>query len=506
MMMKNYHEVFVPLPDVYELSGPEVFNELKAKEEGKENVVVIPFEFIRQLGRISEDNPYGGANDVLQNISVQSSAKKDDSMDVRHILDGMDVSIVHEHVNEINLEERIKDQLHNDSPTFITNDLVKKIELSGKGLRVESPEFLKKKGRDIVNEGIIMGTPELHAKLYENHGVLTLEDATTILDRQLHMNQFIRFVGNTNPEYARVTGHVLSANGKIIDAEDMSVTLLNREGRRSEYSKKLRIGSDTIDTLLGITPTDMEQYLALQYGLLNPDVKYFFLCGSQGSGKTLLSYVSAVEQILLYEESIRRKRGYPSGKHGKYKQIVLFKPNDIIGKRDIGYLPGNIYQKIKPHLESYIDAHRESNLSGFDFENMLRHPRYKGDFGSTRQKDIKINKVAGLNPNCEAIEFIHSGFIRGRSFRDTLILVDEAQNYTPYEMKTITERAGMGCKIVVMGDPDQVDNPICSRDVNGVTHAIDHYLDKPYSALVTLSRNYRSEMSNDARNWNAYSK
>ena len=99
----------------------------------------------------------------------------------------------------------------------------------------------------------------------------------------------------------------------------------------------------------------------------------------------------------------------------------------------------------------------------------------------------------------------YSGHVRGRSFRNTLILVDEAQNFTPYELKTIIERTGEGCKIVLMGDPAQVDNPFCSREINGLTHAIKQYIDKPYSALVTLTRNYRSQMSEDAKSWRVFS-
>ena len=97
-----------------------------------------------------------------------------------------------------------------------------------------------------------------------------------------------------------------------------------------------------------------------------------------------------------------------------------------------------------------------------------------------------------------------SGYLRGRSFSNTCIILDETQNFTPYEVKTIIERAGEGCKVILMGDPMQRDNPDCSRKINGLTHGIYNYLSKPYSSLVKLTRNYRSVMSRDASDWKVY--
>ena len=274
----------------------------------------------------------------------------------------------------------------------------------------------------------------------------------------------------------------------------------------------MSVGNHNRDEILGISPRDMEQYLAMQYGLLNNDVSLFFLTGAQGSGKTLLSYVCAVDQILWYEKDMRSKRLQTDGsksKSGSYKNIILLKPNEIMGgkRRDIGALPGSLYSKIKPHLGPYLDGHRESILHEyFPFEEMLRHPRFPNDFGDKRRDcgNVKINNEARLPADFEAIEMTYSGFMRGRSFTNTLILVDEAQNFSPYEVKTILERMGEGCKGIIMGDPLQVDNPYCSREINGMTHAISHYLSKPYSALINLTRNYRSQVSADAQEWRVF--
>jgi PhoH-like ATPase len=236
------------------------------------------------------------------------------------------------------------------------------------------------------------------------------------------------------------------------------------------------------------------------------------LCGSQGSGKTLLGYVSSVLQVLSDGELKSKGQDIPAtlqyGAPGRFKQIVLLKSNDILGgaKRDVGFLPGSLYEKIKPHITPYIDAHRESVLgSKYAFEEMFKHPVHETDFGKRRSEYASNTSIDGkFLPNNEAVELTYSGYLRGRSFSNTLMIIDEAQNFTPYEMKTIIERAGEGCKIIIMGDPLQQDNPDCSSKINGLTHAIKHYLPKPYSALVSLGTNYRSIMSRDATDWKAY--
>ena len=106
-----------------------------------------------------------------------------------------------------------------------------------------------------------------------------------------------------------------------------------------------------------------------------------------------------------------------------------------------------------------------------------------------------------MPPNKAAIHITDSSYLRGRSFKNTLILVDEAQNFTPYEMKTTIERLGENSKIIIMGDTVQFDNPRCSKDINGLTSAINHYLKAPYSFLMYLPNNYRNQASLDSLSW-----
>lgn len=509
----KYHEVFIPFEDVYNIGGPEVFKYFSAKDSEQKNLVVIPYSFIDKLERLDKENSFSGAGDVLKYLTGHNE-KIDSAKNIRNISEGLDVRILHSDFDRSeqykDIKKEIQEEYNSIPTTFITNEYSKQIKLDDLEMRVEKPKFLQVH-EDIVNEGIIVGNSELQSKLYENKNKINLEDAIDILDRELYVNQFIKFTGSNKYEndYAVVKANLIRDNlGEIIGYEDSYVELLSQR----EHSKEMHIGHQKMDNILGVKPRDMEQYLALQYGLINPDTRLFFLCGMQGSGKTLLSYVSAIDQVLHYDKENRklREQDEPDKKGGAFNKIILLKPNNYVGGRDVGYLPGTLYDKLKHHLAPYQDSHKESSLGGLiPFEEMLRHPKFKNDFGEPRSEQfqkIKINNSAYLPNNSEMIEITYSGLMRGRSLRNTLLLLDEAQNYTPYEVKTILERVGEGgSKAIIMGDPKQVDNIDCSRGINGLTHAVKHYLNAPYSSLVSLSRNYRSQMSKDANNWKVYS-
>ncbi|RLE47881.1 hypothetical protein DRJ25_01285 [Candidatus Woesearchaeota archaeon] len=523
MDTQKYHKILVPTPDVYSLSGAEVFKHLERKDDNDKNLVVVPSQFIEEMEIKTRSNSYSaGAEDVLrflkETIKKSTILKRteEETTLVSEVFAGLDILFIQTKANKELSIESLESKINSDNrlqakeKILITNDPAKHILYHGKGLKIEDPQFLQVK-EDIVNEGIIDGNDDLYEELQQksSDGV-QLDEATELLDRQLYINQFIRFRAQNSYQYARVTAQLErnKSGSRIISTKNEKVKLLSPQ----EYKKKIAISRHYMNDILGIKPRDMEQYIALEYGLMNKNVELFFLCGAQGSGKTLLAYVAAIDQILHYDKEIREKRGSaPDKKSGFFEKIVLLKPTEIFGgkRRDIGALPGNLYQKLKPHLGSYLDAHRESSLSKlFPFEELLLHPKFENDFGGPRSENLKELKIRGeafLPNNTEAIEMTYSGHVRGRSFRNTLILVDEAQNFTPYELKTIIERTGEGCKIVLMGDPAQVDNPFCSREINGLTHAIKQYIDKPYSALVTLTRNYRSQMSEDAKSWRVFS-
>ncbi|MFH1917112.1 MAG: PhoH family protein [Nanoarchaeota archaeon] len=517
--MTAYHEIFIPFPDVYRLAGPNVFRETIRKEEEETNLLVIPHAFVHELSRIKREELDFGAEDTLDYLTEEvwkSDRERIDGFVLHRFRDNLHVAYLDD--PEITLEnsevliERIQKNFPSKHPPLcLTNEKERRLRLDAKGLRIEEPELVQV-DESIVNEGIIEGTIQLQSALYQNKGRISLADATDILGRELSVHQFVRFLGRREHEYAIVAGkfeYDRSRGTRVVNVRDLELRKLERHLKEIN---KISIGNHKMDGVLGIHPYDMEQYLALQYGLLNPDVSLLFLCGGQGSGKTLLAYVAAVELILWYDKQTRPLRGQSEIKDGGFfKQIVFLKSIDILGgkRREIGFLPGDMYEKISNHLQSYVDAHGESTLaSKFPFEDMIKHPRFSNQFGEPRSdqaKNAKINEAAYLPGNMEAVQMTYSGFMRGRTFRDRLVVIDEAQNFTPYELKTIIERAGEGAKYIVLGDPLQLDNPFCSRKINGLTSGIQHYLRRPYSCLINLTKNYRHQMSEDAKDWRVYS-
>lgn len=533
--MDKYHETFIPLPDIY-TAGGAVFDHLArkqhedsaadaAKHYPEKNLLVVSPAIIAELEhRRERDGDAGAAKALAWLKPLRFGLEGKDGFPVAHTGDRLDIAMIDgvtKHKQPEGLERMVSEvtalcgKVRNKGflPKVITNIDALHVRLNARDITVEESQFLQVDAH-IVGKGMISGNASLWEALEKagQKGLPAETVADALEQHELYPNQFIKFARPDSVRYARVSGTLRrnSDGTRVVSVEDIVVRPLPPE----DYDKQMRQGAQYAHkNVLGVKPLDMEQMLAFQYGLLNPDVELFFLCGSQGSGKTLLSYVAAVEQILNHNALVKELR-----KGGVYSHVMLVKPNDVIGgaHREIGFLPGSMLDKIKPHMGPFIEAHRESVLGGlFPFDDMFKHPEFPNDFGPVRSKKggAKIPDAAmtdkkysaTLPPKSEAIEIAYSGFLRGRSIKNVVCIVSEAQNFTPYELKCIIERMGPGSKMIIEGDPWQVDNPECSIAVNGLTHAIKHYLGRPYVALVQLLKNHRSQMSDDARDWGVFS-
>jgi PhoH-like ATPase len=211
----------------------------------------------------------------------------------------------------------------------------------------------------------------------------------------------------------------------------------------------------------GIEPRNAEQTFAMNV-LLDDDVKLVALTGKSGTGKTLLALAAALH------------------KNEAYKQILLARPIVALGNKDLGFLPGDEKQKVAPYMQPLFD-----NL------NVIKHNfSYQG-------KEIKL--IDDMQHNDQlVIEAL--AYIRGRSLSDTFFIVDEAQNLTPHEVKTIITRAGEGTKIVFTGDVQQIDSPYLDMFSNGLVYMIDRMHGQSIFAHVNLikgERSYLSELASD---------
>lgn len=214
-------------------------------------------------------------------------------------------------------------------------------------------------------------------------------------------------------------------------------------------------------TRSGITPRNAEQAFAFDV-ITDPNVKLVGLTGKAGTGKTLLALAAAL--------SMRES----------YQQILLARPIVALANKDLGYLPGDEKQKITPYMQPLFD-----NLSFI--KNQLRA-------GSAEVRAIEEMQ----HDNRLIIEAL--AYIRGRSLSDSLLIVDEAQNLTPHEVKTIITRAGENTKVVLTGDVEQIDSPYLDAESNGLAYMIDKMTGQQLFAHVNLIRGERSELSEIASN------
>ncbi len=210
-------------------------------------------------------------------------------------------------------------------------------------------------------------------------------------------------------------------------------------------------------SVYGVKPRNAEQTFAI-HAALNPDIKLVSIQGVAGTGKTLLALAAALEQ--------RRD----------YKQIYLARPIVPLSNKDIGFLPGDIKSKVNPYMEPLWD-----NLKFIQNQYQESDKEYSKITEMVAQEKLVITPLA---------------YIRGRSLSNICFIVDEAQNLTPHEVKTIITRAGENTKIIFTGDIYQIDTPYLDSQSNGLSTLIDRLKDHDLYAHITLEKGERSELAN----------
>jgi PhoH-like ATPase len=213
----------------------------------------------------------------------------------------------------------------------------------------------------------------------------------------------------------------------------------------------------TEQPIFNIHPKNLEQAFAI-HALLNPDIKLVTIQGNAGTGKTLLALAGALEQ-----------RKY-------YRQIYVTRPIVPLSNKDIGFLPGDVKSKIDPYMAPIWD-----NLKFI-----------KDQFADDEKMQSKLDELV----TNDKISIAPLAFIRGRTLSKIFFIVDEAQNLTPHEIKTIISRAGENSKFVFTGDIYQIDTPYLDAESNGLSYLIDRAKGHPLYAHITLQKGERSELAN----------
>ncbi|HSX04143.1 MAG TPA: PhoH family protein [Rhabdochlamydiaceae bacterium] len=229
-------------------------------------------------------------------------------------------------------------------------------------------------------------------------------------------------------------------------------------GKYNQETKKLEPLMKLARDVWGILPLNIEQKCAFDL-LLRDDIKLVTLVGQAGTGKTLLALASALRKV--FDE-------------GVYSRILISRPIVPLGK-DIGYLPGTKEEKLHHWMQPLYD----------NLEFLCASSSGEGNGGETKTWIMESNKL-----EVEAVTYI-----RGRTLPKIFMIIDEAQNLTPHEIKTIISRAGQGTKVVLTGDPTQIDNPYLDKDSNALTYTIGKFCDHRIYGHMFLEKTERSELA-----------
>ncbi|MCD7097020.1 PhoH family protein [Stenotrophomonas sp. MMGLT7] len=210
----------------------------------------------------------------------------------------------------------------------------------------------------------------------------------------------------------------------------------------------------------GIAARNREQNFALN-ALMDPEIDFVTLLGTAGTGKTLLALAAGLAQTMDQQ---------------RYREIIMTRATVSVGE-DIGFLPGTEEEKMTPWMGALTD-----NLE------VLTHNQEGGAWGRAATNDLLASRIKIRSLN----------FMRGRTFLSRYLILDEAQNLTPKQMKTLITRAGPGTKIVCLGNVEQIDTPYLTETTSGLTYAVDRFKNWPHSAHITLRRGERSRLADYA--------
>ncbi|HET8868883.1 MAG TPA: PhoH family protein [Aquabacterium sp.] len=211
----------------------------------------------------------------------------------------------------------------------------------------------------------------------------------------------------------------------------------------------------------GVTARNREQNFALNL-LMDPECDFVTLTGSAGTGKTLMTLAAALSQVL---------------DDRRYTEVIVTRVTVPVGE-DIGFLPGTEEEKMSPWMGAFDD----------NLEVLARSDNSAGEWGRAATNELVRSKIKIKSMN----------FMRGRTFLNKFVIIDEAQNLTPKQMKTLITRAGPGTKIICMGNLAQIDTPYLTEGSSGLTYAVDKFKGWPHSGHVTLARGERSRLADFA--------
>jgi len=339
--------------------------------------------------------------------------------------------------------------LHNQQPKrsviLVSKDINMRIKACALGL--DAQDYFNDKvleDTDLLYTGVLALPQDFwdkHGKDMKSgpQGEHTFYNIQGPLCRDMLLNQFVYQENGGHPFYAVVT-------------------------EQNDNTAMLRTLTDythTKNAIWGITARNREQSFVLNL-LMNPEIDFVTLLGQAGTGKTLLTLAAGLVQML---------------EHKLYSEIIMTRVTVPVGE-DIGFLPGTEEEKMSPWMGALDD-----NL------DVLNKPNDEsGEWGRAATRDLIRSRIKIKSLN----------FMRGRTFLNKYLIIDEAQNLTPKQMKTLITRAGPGTKVVCMGNIAQIDTPYLTEGSSGLTYVVDRFKGWQHSGHVTLQRGERSRLADHA--------
>ena len=330
---------------------------------------------------------------------------------------------------------------------LVSKDINMRVKARALGLQAEDYENDKTlEDGDLLYPGVLQLPPDFwtrQSKTIESwqSGSSTFYRVSGPAVASLYINQFVYFESPGEPSlYARVT-----------EIRDKTAVL-----------KTLRDFTHLKNGVWGVTARNREQNFALNL-LMDPEIDFVTLAGTAGTGKTLLALASGLTQVL---------------DDRRYTEIIMTRATVSVGE-DIGFLPGTEEEKMGPWmgaLDDNLEFLAKGDGSG------------AGEWGRAATNELIRSRIKIKSMN----------FMRGRTFMNKWIIIDEAQNLTPKQMKTLITRAGPGTKIICMGNLAQIDTPYLTEGSSGLTYAVDRFKGWPHGGHVTLARGERSRLADFA--------
>jgi PhoH-like ATPase len=315
-----------------------------------------------------------------------------------------------------------------DKPVvFITKDTNLRIKANAIGINSQSYETSA-----VTTDELYDGTTEIWESREQIDALYRDGSITAQPTEELLQNQYVSIADQVDPKHTALGRH-----------------------RKDGVIEPLRLPKD----IWGIHARNREQRFALD-ALLDPTIQLVTLIGRAGTGKTLLAIAAGLQKTVEEQQ---------------YKKLLVSRPIFPMG-RDLGYLPGDVQEKLRPWMQPIFD--------NVDFL-----------FGGVTDREGKKHRGYNELIDLDLLALEPLTYIRGRSIPFQYLIVDEAQNLTPHECKTIITRAGEGTKIVMTGDPYQIDNPYIDSTSNGLSYCVEKFKGHKISAHITLTKGERSELA-----------